>query len=191
MKYRSFSGFVFVLSVGVEVGAVVSYYFTQTLYPIIIIGVLALTSGVIWLFWSKIASPFLRAILAGLEISISEIVTDAKYNQTKVLFNIVNSQQREVSLKGFTNSTIKLDTERVSEILILKEPVKLKRPSVKIDVTFNLPPRYIEHIRGKQSNDKEHWQIETSCLIDTRWGEIVWKPVIENFEQSPRLGNIP
>lgn len=151
MSGRTILAFLFPILLGLGGGAMFSYVFTQTIWPMVIFFSLALVAGLGLCFWARIVKPILESTTSKLEMMVSEIVTDAKYGQTEVIFMICNGQSRKVSFKSFINTKIELDAEKVSETMKLSQDTVLSRPTTKVRATFNIPPRCIDHLCRKKN----------------------------------------
>jgi hypothetical protein len=184
MKYRSILKYAFGPLVCLGTGTLIS-----EIIGFVAIG-LAIIVILIWLLFPRMANPILENIKKQLEMEVLEVVTDAKYNRTKLVLKIMNTQPKGVSIKAFSNTLVKLDAEKVSDVLIVDTPIKLEQPSTTIVAYIDILRAHVEQIRSKNGNEKEYWQFETNCLLDTKWGEIVWQPIMKCINQSPRVGNI-
>ncbi len=172
-------------------------YLTQSILPIIVMGIFVLILLLILIFWSNIANPRLNGIVRNLEMKVSELTIDANRSEVTVKLKVRNNNLfSSPLLQSFSGGISRLDARIISRDIKLSSPVsvaffKVRKPS-NAEIWFVLEkPEYLDELRNKQENrEQAYWQFDTSCKLNTMWGETVWSCTNIAHNEIPRIGNV-
>lgn len=196
MSLKSFIGAMLTWFLGLEAGLLASH-FTNRLWPIIVVGAIAVPLAAGWLCWERIALPKQRSIRRKLGLGITQLTIDSKHREVRVLLLAENGNKfSSLDLREFRGGVARLGADEVSKSLnfiATASEYHLDAPGkAKIVVWFTLNTEYLDALQGKKAScEKVFWELDTSWRLASVWGEILWNPAAACWVEVPRIGERP